>query len=65
VAPAPAVRFTLKDTGKTEVFDARPPFPVLKTLETGPIANHVNIAHHANGTFAYVTITPQERTHGK
>jgi len=50
------VWFTLKDTGKTEVFDARPPFAVLKTLETGPITNHVNIVHNAHGTFAYVTV---------
>ena len=50
------VWFTLKDTGKTEVFDARPPFSVLKTLETGPITNHVNIVHNAHGTFAYVTV---------
>jgi YVTN family beta-propeller protein len=38
------------------VFDARPPFSVLKTIETGPITNHVNFAHNANGTFAYVTV---------
>jgi YVTN family beta-propeller protein len=50
------VWFTLKDTGKTEVFDGKPPFTVLKVLETGPITNHVNIVHNANGTFAYVTI---------
>jgi YVTN family beta-propeller protein len=50
------VWFTLKDTGKTEVFNARPPFNVLKVLDTGPISNHVNIVHNANGTFAYVTI---------
>ncbi|HEX6480513.1 MAG TPA: YncE family protein [Ktedonobacteraceae bacterium] len=50
------VWFTLKDTGKTEVFAARPPFSVLKTLETGPITNHVNIVHNAHGTFAYVTV---------
>src|SRR5690242_5151036 len=50
------VWFTLKDTGKIEVFDARPPFSILKTLYTGPITNHVNFAHNANGTFAYVTI---------
>jgi DNA-binding beta-propeller fold protein YncE len=41
--------------GKTQVFDARPPFKLLKTLDTGPITNHVNIAHNNNGTFAYVT----------
>src|SRR6202012_2624599 len=43
-------------TGKTQVFDARPPFAVLKTLDTGPITNHVNIVRNANGMFAYVTI---------
>jgi YVTN family beta-propeller protein len=50
------VWFTLKDSGKVQVFDARPPFRVVKTLETGPITNHVNFAHNANGTFAYVTV---------
>jgi YVTN family beta-propeller protein len=50
------VWFTLKDTGKTEVFDGKPPFTVLKVLDTGPITNHVNIVHNANGTFAYVTL---------
>jgi YVTN family beta-propeller protein len=50
------VWFTLKDTGKVQVFDARPPFAVLKTLDTGPITNHVNIARNAHGQFAYVTV---------
>ncbi len=50
------VWFTLKDIGKTQVFEARPPFRLLKTLETGAITNHVNFAHTAAGTFAYVTI---------
>jgi YVTN family beta-propeller protein len=50
------VWFTLKDTGKTQVFDARPPFALLKTLDTGPITNHVNFVRNANGTFAYVTV---------
>ena len=50
------VWFTLKDIGKTQVFDARPPFALLKTLDTGPITNHVNFAHTAKGTFAYVTV---------
>ena len=50
------VWFTLKDTGKTQVFDARPPFALIKTLDTGPITNHVNFARTAKGTFAYVTI---------
>jgi len=50
------VWFTLKDTGKTEVFNAAPPFNVLKVLDTGPITNHVNIVHNQHGTFAYVTI---------
>ncbi len=50
------VWLTLKDTGKTMVFDAKPPFTVLKTLDTGPITNHVNIVRNANGQFAYVTV---------
>lgn len=50
------VWFTLKDTGETQVFNGRPPFQILKTLDTGPITNHVNIVHNANGIFAYVTI---------
>src|SRR5205807_3353179 len=50
------VWFTLKDTGKTQVFNAKPPFNLIKTIDTGPITNHVNFAHTAKGTFAYVTI---------
>jgi YVTN family beta-propeller protein len=50
------VWFTLKDTGKTQVFEAKPPFNIVKTLNTGPITNHVNFARTAKGTFAYVTI---------
>src|SRR5262250_404253 len=30
------VWFTLKDVGRTQVFDARPPFAPLKTFDTGP-----------------------------
>lgn len=50
------VWFTLKDVGKVQVFDAHPPFTLLKTLDSGPITNHVNIVHNAKGSFAYVTI---------
>ena len=50
------VWFTLKDIGRTMVFDAQPPFSVLKSIDTGPITNHVNFVHNANGTFAYVTV---------
>jgi YVTN family beta-propeller protein len=50
------VWFTLKDSGKTEVFDARPPFSILRILDTGPITNHVNFAANARGLFAYVTV---------
>src|SRR3979411_462250 len=50
------VWLTLKDVGRTMVFDAQPPFAVLKSIDTGPITNHVNFARTANGTFAYVTI---------
>jgi YVTN family beta-propeller protein len=38
------------------VFNARPPFDILKVIDTGPITNHVNIARNARGQFAYVTI---------
>jgi YVTN family beta-propeller protein len=50
------VWMTLKDTGRVQVFDARPPFGALKAFDTGPITNHVNFVQNANGTFAYVTI---------
>jgi YVTN family beta-propeller protein len=50
------VWFTLKDIGKTQVFNAQPPFNLIKTLDTGPITNHVNFAVNKNGSFAYVTI---------
>ena len=50
------VWLTLKDVGKTMVFDARPPFAVLKTIDTGPITNHINIVRNRNGQFAYVTV---------
>ncbi len=50
------VWFTLKDVGKVQVFNAQPPFDIIKTFETGPITNHVNIVSNANGTFAYVTV---------
>ncbi|MDB6104852.1 MAG: hypothetical protein JWO52_4851 [Gammaproteobacteria bacterium] len=50
------VWLTLKDIGETVVFDAHPPFSVLRTIDTGPITNHVNFARNGNGLFAYVTV---------
>jgi YVTN family beta-propeller protein len=50
------VWFTLKDVGKAVAFNARPPFNVLKTLDIGPITNHVNFVRTARGQFAYVTV---------
>jgi YVTN family beta-propeller protein len=50
------VWFTLKDTGKVQVFAARPPFALLKTLTTGPITNHVNFVAGIKGILAYVTV---------
>jgi YVTN family beta-propeller protein len=50
------VWFTLKDTGKVQVFNARPPFELLRTMDTGPITNHVNFVRNVNGSFAYVTV---------
>jgi YVTN family beta-propeller protein len=50
------VWITLKDVGKVQVFNAKPPFEQRSVLETGPITNHVNFVNNANGKFAYVTI---------
>jgi YVTN family beta-propeller protein len=50
------VWFTLKDTGKTQVVSAEPPFRALATLETGPITNHVTFVKNALGRFAYVSV---------
>lgn len=50
------VWLTLKDVGKTMVFNAKPPFDVVKTIDTGPITNHVNIVRNSRGQFAYVTV---------
>jgi YVTN family beta-propeller protein len=50
------VWMTLKDTGKTEVFDAKPPFSVLRAIDTGPITNHVNFARINKQIYAYVTV---------
>jgi len=50
------VWFTLKDVGKTMVFDARPPFAVLRSIATGPITNHVNFANTSRGILAYVSV---------
>jgi YVTN family beta-propeller protein len=50
------VWITLKDTGKVQVFGAKPPFAQKAVLDTGPITNHVNFANNRNGKFAYVTI---------
>lgn len=50
------VWFTLKDIGKTQVFNAEAPFDLIKTIDTGPLTNHVNLVINENGSFAYVTI---------
>jgi YVTN family beta-propeller protein len=50
------VWFTLKDVGKVMVFAAKPPFQMLRVIDTGPITNHVNFVRTPNGQFAYVTI---------
>ena len=50
------VWITLKDVGKTQVFNAQAPFDPIATFDTGPLTNHVNFARTAAGTFAYVTI---------
>src|SRR6202012_5989336 len=50
------VWFTLKDVGRTQVFNARAPFNPIRTLDTGPITNHVNFAQTPKGALAYVTV---------
>src|SRR5438270_1466596 len=50
------VWLTLKDIGKAMAFSAKPPFQVLRVLDTGPITNHVNFVSTPRGQFAYVTI---------
>lgn len=50
------VWLTLKDVGKAMVFEARPPFRILTTIDTGPITNHVNFAQNPKGSFAYITV---------
>ena len=51
-----AKTWLVTDIGKAVVFDAQPPFQILKTLDTGPITNHVNFAHNSQGSFAYITV---------
>jgi YVTN family beta-propeller protein len=50
------VWLTLKDSGKTQVVSARPPFPTLTVLETGPITNHVTLVINSRGRFAFTTV---------
>jgi YVTN family beta-propeller protein len=53
------VWLTLKDSGKTQVIDARPPFATKVIFETGQITNHVTFVNNAAGKFAYITIGGQ------
>src|SRR5579862_7942500 len=50
------VWFTLKDSGKTQIISAKPPFPTRTVLETGPISNHVTFITNSGGRFAYVSV---------
>jgi len=50
------VWITLKDTGKVQVYSAKPPFEQKALLETGPITNHVNFVNNRDGKFAYITV---------
>lgn len=50
------VWYTLKDIGAVVAIDATPPFATLKTIDTGPITNHVNFARTSKGQLAYVTV---------
>jgi YVTN family beta-propeller protein len=53
------VWFTLKDSGKTQVMSAEPPFQIRATLDCGPICNHVALVDNHHGKFAYVTVGGQ------
>jgi YVTN family beta-propeller protein len=53
------VWLTLKDSGKTQVIDAKPPFATKFIFETGQITNHVTFVNNAAGKFAYITIGGQ------
>jgi YVTN family beta-propeller protein len=44
---------TLKDSGKTQVVSAKPPFRTLTVLDAGPITNHVAFVRNPEGRFAY------------
>ena len=46
----------MKDIGKAMVFSAKPPFDVLKVIDIGPIANHVNLVNTPRDKFAYITV---------
>lgn len=50
------VWLTLKDVGRTMVLNAKPPFDVVKSFDTGPITNHVNFVRNKGGQFAYITV---------
>ncbi len=51
------VWFSLKDVGKVQVMEANPPFKIIKTLDTGPITNHVNFVQKGMDKPAYAYIT--------
>lgn len=51
------VWFTLKDVGKVQVMEAQPPFKIIKTLDTGPVTNHVNFVQKGTDKPAYAYIT--------
>jgi len=50
------VWFTLKDSGKTQVMSAQPPFQILATLDTGPITNHVTLVENGGHKLAYISV---------
>jgi YVTN family beta-propeller protein len=50
------VWFTLKDSGKTQVMSAQPPFKILATLNTGPITNHIALVENGGDKLAYISV---------
>ena len=50
------VWITLKDTGKVQVYSAKPPFEQKALLDTGPITVTVTFVNNGSGKFRYFTV---------
>ena len=50
------VWFTAKEAGQAVALSTKPPFAVLRTVDTGPRSNAVNFVSNDDGQFAYVSV---------